>query len=195
MAKYPVNLLALQTELGTMKTRLYKNEHTGLPMILNYEIDVPLQEFNSGVEYEIQPVKTGFVLDCIPLPIQDWRMLTNQYFSFNRTYYHGGLSVGNAHNPVFIDSLKIRRTELGAFVIDCSLLCDFEFQSQWESEEIRFNADIVFKGLEIDSRDVNIDLTIKEVAREFLAHYVTIDGYILSPIENGVYFIFPPNLE
>jgi hypothetical protein len=193
MAKFPVNLSTLQTKFGTMNTWLHENKAQGLPRTMYYDIVVPIQKFHTALKYEIQPVETKFELGLIPLPFQDWRMLQDEMFSFDRANFGGNLYVGNAHNPLYLNSMHIMRKDSGEFSITCSLLCDFEFQSEWENEEILLNADIAFKGLVIDSRNLDVDLTNIDAARKFLAQYTIVDGYILNPTSNGVYRIFPPN--
>ncbi|HLY29095.1 MAG TPA: hypothetical protein VKQ72_22310, partial [Aggregatilineales bacterium] len=156
----------------------------------------PIQEFGSGVAYEIQPVKTEYDLGWIPLPFQDWRTLVDESYSFQKANFGGNLYLGEAHNPLYVNSLYIRRTDIrGRFTINCSVLCDFEFQSDFDNEEILVKGEVAFEGLVIDSRRVNFDLKNKVALREYLAQYVTIDGYDLDPIENGVYRTFPPNIS
>ena len=45
-----------------------------------YDITIPLEPFDSGLEWEEQPVHTEFRLEFVRLPIKDWRDLDGKSF-------------------------------------------------------------------------------------------------------------------
>lgn len=65
---------------GQIRAHLFQNLELGLAPTLFYDITIPLEPFDSGLEWEEQPVHTEFRLEFVQLPVRDWRDLDGKSF-------------------------------------------------------------------------------------------------------------------
>lgn len=60
---------------GQMRAHLNQNPGVGLPPTLFHDIRIPLEPFDSGLEWDEQPAHAEFNLEFVKLPVKDWRCL------------------------------------------------------------------------------------------------------------------------
>lgn len=75
----------------------------------------PLEPFDSGLEWEEQPVHTGFCLEFVQLPIKDWRDLDGKSFEMTEGDADGSIYLGATRNPVDIHRMEFARVDGSTF--------------------------------------------------------------------------------
>src|SRR5688500_6168346 len=78
----PVRLFVPQK--GWMQARIFANHHAGIKPTLFYDIEIPLEPFNSGLNSVSESTTTGFRLNFIRFPLTDWRQFDGRVFEVNR---------------------------------------------------------------------------------------------------------------
>jgi hypothetical protein len=68
-----------------MLARISQNPSTMIEPELTYDITIPLEPFDSGLDHVSQPEATAFRLQYIKLPVRDWRVLTAGHFRSSGT--------------------------------------------------------------------------------------------------------------
>jgi hypothetical protein len=134
---------------GSMHAFVFENRNIDLEPTLFYCIDIPLKPFNSGLDYESQPVKTSFCFEFIRIPVVDWRRLGGQSFKVAQDDCDGSILIGDAHNPVDINLIRFTRIGNFMFRIDCKLFCDFASEGVADNARVALRADIKFEGLRV----------------------------------------------
>lgn len=138
-----------KTNRGSMHAFVFENRNIDLEPTLFYGIQIPLKPFNSGLDYEPQPVKTSFCFEFIKFPVIDWRSFDGQSFQVEQDDSDGSVLIGGAHNPVDINLIRFTRAENFRFHIDCTLFCDFESEGIADNASVQLSADIGFDGLRV----------------------------------------------
>jgi hypothetical protein len=59
------------TKNGTIEPYWFENEIIGLKRTLFHRINIPLDSFNSGLEYEKQPVETAIIIEWLQLNVEN----------------------------------------------------------------------------------------------------------------------------
>jgi hypothetical protein len=144
---------------GTMHAYLFENPYAGIEPRLFYDIAIPLEPFDSGLDDEEQPVETLFSLNFITFPVTDWRKFDGQSFEMAQGDADGSIYLGSRHNPVDINLIRFTRLDGFLFRVKCSLSCNFEFERVAENATIELRTDVEFKGMVVG-------LGSKEYARE-----------------------------
>jgi len=193
LAKIPVELC--KPKPGTMQARLFSNYHIKLPVTLFYDIEIPLEPFDSGLDYEKQPCKTSFNLNFIKFPVRDWQDFAGQEFELTQDDSEGGIYVGD-HSPVYINSIKFERLSSFWFKIDCKLFCDFEYENVGQSETIELSAEIEFKGLQVN-KDILEPFAPDDLAniQQIIDKFVSPDVYESQPQDRSHFWWFPTKLN
>jgi hypothetical protein len=125
---------------GLIEIYWFENEFIGLEKTLFHRIYVPLEPFDSGLDYEDQPVSTEIVFEWIELKLKDPTKLdglTMKNTSFEEveiTVY-----VGTAHNICFLEAMELEEIGKNQFKIDCKLLIDFEGSGVGKNEYFEFS--------------------------------------------------------
>src|SRR5215467_13687398 len=132
---------------GTMNAHIVDNVSTGLKPELTYNIGIPLEPFDLGLDDEPQPVETSFRLESMNLPVSDWRNLDGKSFELGQDDSDGSIYLGSVHNPVSTNRIKFTRLESLLFRIECTLFCDFEFEGAAENMTVELSADVDFTGM------------------------------------------------
>jgi hypothetical protein len=130
---------------GTAEMYWFENEFTGLEKTLFHRITLPLTPFNSGLDYESQPVKTEIVIDWLVLnlthstDLDGLTISSRKYEKMEATVYIGG-----AHNWCDVIELKINKIKRDIYSIKGELMIDFEHEGVAENENFTFQKTFKF---------------------------------------------------
>jgi hypothetical protein len=186
VTKIPID--RFKAKPGLMQAHLFQNPHIGLAPTLYYDITIPLEPFDSGLEWEEQPVRTEFRLEFVQLPIKDWRDLDGKSFEIGQDDADGSIYLGTAHNPVGIR--RIQFTHLGETTlrINCTLFCDFESEMIADSVVVELTTEVRFDGLMVER-----DIIEGDSIRKSLDNLVSLDAYQIEPQVSEHYVRFLPS--
>lgn len=112
---------------GKIEIYYFENENIGLKKTLFHRIYVPLEPFNSGLEYESQPLETEIVIEWLNLNLIDPTNLDGvNLISNHNDDLEISIYVGNAHNPCDLIKMSLRKVEGITYEIKCNLFVDFQ---------------------------------------------------------------------
>ena len=191
MTKVPVE--TFRAKRGAMQAQITQNRLIGLAPTLFYTITIPLEPFDSGFEWDEQPLHTAFRLDFIELPVKDWRTLAGRIFAVPPDKSDGSIYVGTAHNPVDIRHLAFTRRSGTVLHIHCILFCDFEAEMLADNTLVELRTEVEFKGLSIGRGIVTGDPAKPDAVRKSVGHLVSLDAYQRVPQINPHAVYFLPN--
>lgn len=129
----------------------FENEFTGLKRTLFHRICLPLHPFDSGLEYEPQPLETEIVIEWLDLALPNPDDLHNLQISSRR--YEGleaSVYVGGAHNICEVLRLNIHSMEADTYAIDGELHIDFKSEGVAENETFSFQSVVQYTGFAND---------------------------------------------
>ena len=192
MRKIPVD--NFKAKIGNMRAHLFHNPTIGLAPTLFYDIKIPLEPFDSGLEWEEQPVNTEFQLDFLVFPVKDWREFDGKsYNDMSEDDADASVYLGNAHNPVYIKNISFEYLAQNRFRLDCTLLCDFTFETVADDETVKLSAEINFENLMIRRSIIDDENIDNSKIRKAVAHLVTLDAYEFEPQIDKHYITLLPN--
>jgi hypothetical protein len=175
---------------GRMYAHIFENPKIVLEPTLFYGIEIPLEPFDSGLDYvRNKMVETSFRLESILFPVTDWRMFDRQSFRPARDDVDGSIYIGNAHNPVDINLISFTRLGDFRFLIDCILFCDFESEAVAESTSLELSVDVEFEGLWFFSPGYS-----RERALEIASQLVDLSGYEGPESRELLRILFKPRI-
>jgi hypothetical protein len=132
---------------GTAEMYWFENDFTGLKKTLFHRITVPLTPFNSGLEYESQPVKTAIFIEWLVLNLADPNDLDGVEISSQKyEKMEASVYIGGAHNICDVNQLNIKRKKDNTYFIEGELLIVFEHEGVAENEVFTFQTTIKFVG-------------------------------------------------
>jgi hypothetical protein len=130
---------------GTAEMYWFENDFVGLKKTLFHRITIPLTPFNSGLEYESQPVKTKITFEWLvlnlanPNDLNDLEISSQKYEQLEASVYIGG-----AHNICDVNRLNIKRKKDNTYFIEGELLIVFEHEGVAENELFTFQTTFKF---------------------------------------------------
>lgn len=132
---------------GFIECYWFENEQIGLANSLFHRITIPLAPFDSGLEYEEQPLETGLLLEWYKLGLKNPAQLDGLNLSHD-IYPDAEASVyaGNAHNLCRVNKLELKRTGEDIYAVIGELEVDFEREGVGENELFRFNTTARYLG-------------------------------------------------
>lgn len=128
---------------GKIEIYFFENKNIGLKKTLFHRIYIPLEPFNSGLDYESQPVETEIVVEWLnlnlkePTDLDDLKLTSSSEDETEISVY-----VGSAHNPCDVKRLALKRIDDNLYEAECELLVDFEHEGVAENEEFNFRAEL-----------------------------------------------------
>ncbi len=132
---------------GTIKAHWFENAYIGLSRTLFHIIKIPLKPFDSGLEYEKQPVKTELVFDWYDLKLAHERRIgglnlkSNNYPDAEASIY-----VGSAHNWCDVRKLSIQNLDDGwSWEVRGDVLVEFENERVAQNEAFKFNTTLTWE--------------------------------------------------
>ena len=135
-----------QAEKGTVEKYWFENENIGLKKTLFHRISIPLKPFDSGIEYESQPVETIMIIEWMNLNLPNPDELdgisiqTDKDSETEATVY-----IGNAHNPFDILNLTLNKIDEKNYRAIGKIMVDFEHEMVANNEIFEFETIIEFK--------------------------------------------------
>jgi hypothetical protein len=183
-----------KAKLGSMNAHIFHNPSIGLEPTLFYEIRIPLEPFDSGLEWEEQPINTAFQLDFLIFPVKDWRDFDEKsYDNISESNADASIYLGTAHNPVYIKHIYFKLVKQNQFRLDCTFLCDFEFEAVANKESVTLSIEIDFEGLMIRRSIIDNESTSGEDIVKSISHLVALDAYKFEPQIDQHYITLLPN--
>jgi len=141
-----INLQAKTVALeGRIESYWFENKYIDLPLTLFHRIYIPLKEFDSGLDWEEQPLSTQIVFEWYDLKLVEPEMLdglnlsSKNYPSAEATVY-----VGSAHNWCDVISLQVKEEQLNHFWMSGSLDINFENEGVAMNEKYSFETTAVY---------------------------------------------------
>lgn len=179
---------ALQALAGAMRARIYQNQHIGIPPTLFYDIDIPLAPFDSGLDYEDQPVDTSLSMEFLHFSERDWRHLEGQAFRIGAGELDGSIYLGLAHNPIEVNRMRFTARNGLLFDVDCDVTCCFEHEKIAKNARVQFRTQLAFRELWVDRSIVSTANGI----RKSLAKLVSLRAYEPVPRLSYEGIVFEP---
>lgn len=139
-----INLQSItKAEKGTAEKYWFENEHIGLKRTLFHRVYIPLTPFNSGLEYEEQPVETTIVIEWLNLKLKNPDDLHNLHLK-NAPEDETEVSVyiGDVHNPCDILSMHWAKTSGNEYRVYAELMIDFEYEGVAQNEYFNFETTV-----------------------------------------------------
>lgn len=129
---------------GSIELYWFENEHLGLKRTLYHRIYIPLQPFDSGIEYESQPVETEIVMEWLELnPDNPMRLDGIQLTTTPEDNTEISIYLGNAHNPCDINSLTLKQLKDNLYEVEATLFIEFEYEGVAKNENFSFKTNLV----------------------------------------------------
>lgn len=125
---------------GKAEIYWFENEHIGLKRTLFHRFNIPLIPFDSGLEYEAQPLDTAIVFEWLNLDLADPTNLDKlELTSTTEDETEVSIYLGSAHNPCDIKKMVFNKIEENRFRVECCLFIDFEYERVAKNEEFNFS--------------------------------------------------------
>ncbi len=152
----PLDINHLKAKPGTMKCNLWENENAHPPLSLFYSMEIPLEPFDNGHDWDEQPCETALRMDNLIFDddqgeqIKNWTDLIGKEFdlSFDNETEDSSIYLGTEHCQ--FDSY-IHFTHLEGTMLDIELALDINFNTATinlpEDGLVRFQTKVNFEGL------------------------------------------------
>lgn len=130
---------------GCVEAYWFENKNIGLKNTLFHRVTIPLSAFDSGLEYDLQPVNTEIVLDWYELGLSESTDLNG--LNLGHEFYpeaEGSVYIGNAHNWCDVKSFDITKNVDGGFSVTGEILIEFENEGVAENELFNFQTSLEF---------------------------------------------------
>ena len=138
-----------KAEKGTVEKYWFENETIGLKRTLFHRISIPLKPFDSGIEYESQPVDTLMIIEWMNLNLSNPNELDGVSIQTDKdSETEASLYIGNAHNPFDILNLTFNKVDEGNYRAIGKIMVDFEHEMVGNKETSEFETTIEFKETE-----------------------------------------------
>ena len=135
-----------QAKRGVASNYWFENKSVGISKTLFHKIEIPLASFDSGLQYESQPVDTIILIDWLILNLDDPSNLDGLMVSTQKgSNEETSIYIGGAHNPCDINTLKLNEIDKDVYSIECELFVDFEHEGVAKNELFKFETLIDFK--------------------------------------------------
>ncbi len=132
-----------KAKAGKVEAYWFENENIGLKKTLFHRITIPLEPFDSGLDYEEQPLSTEMVLDWYELNLENPAELDGTNLS-HESYpeAEGSVYVGCAHNWCDVKDLRFSKTDNGGYEIIGAVIVEFENEGVAQNEPFTFKTTV-----------------------------------------------------
>lgn len=128
---------------GKIEVYFFENENIGLKKTLFHRIYIPLESFNSGLEYESQPVNTEIVIEWLNLNLKEPTNFNNiSICSTLEDDTEASVYIGCAHNPCDILKMSLQRIKDNLYNAEVSMKIDFEYEGVARNENFSFTTEL-----------------------------------------------------
>lgn len=135
-----------QAEKGTVEKYWFENENIGLKRTLFHRISIPLKPFDSGLEYEQQPLETCLFVDFLKLDLPNPNELDGLVITTDKDSENdASVYVGSAHNPFDINKLTFNKIDENIYNAEGEIEIIFEHEMVAKNELFSFNTTVEFK--------------------------------------------------
>jgi len=146
-----LDIIALQKKTqaltGVIECFWFENSHIGLANTLFHKISIPLASFDSGLDYEEQPVETSIEFDWYNLNLPSPEELDNLDLSHdNYVDAEASLYLGSAHNWCHVVQLEIKKLSENLFTILGEVKVEFENEGVGQNETFKFAVNASYKA-------------------------------------------------
>ena len=132
---------------GTIEYYWFENENIGLKNTLFHRINIPLEPFDSGLDYVHQPEETEIVIEWINLRLKNpWQLSGIEITSEKTEDVEASIYIGSAHNWFHIESLKLQEIAPENYELIGKGIVDFETEGVGKNEQFHFKTTAMFKG-------------------------------------------------
>ncbi|MCD2259120.1 hypothetical protein [Psychroserpens luteolus] len=138
-----------QAEKGTVEKYWFENENIGLKKTLFHRISIPLKPFDSGIEYESQPVETIMSIEWMNLNLPNPDELDGISIKTDKdSEIEASVYIGNAHNSFDIFMLTLNKIDERNYRAIGKIMVDFEHEMVANNETFEFDTTIEFNRTE-----------------------------------------------
>jgi hypothetical protein len=146
-----MHLIDLQSKTkakeGTIEHYWFENEHIGLKNTLFHRITIPLEPFDSGLDYVEQPEDTLLIIEWINLGLKDPSLLAGVEITSEATEdVEASVYIGAAHNWTDIHSLRLKELAPNKYEIRGKVTVEFENEMVAKNEDFEFTTTAVYTG-------------------------------------------------
>lgn len=132
---------------GTIEHYWFENENTGLKNTLFHRITIPLEPFDSGLDYVEQPEETELVIEWINLGLEDPALLSGVEVSSETTKdMEASIYLGAAHNWTNIESLRLTEIAPDTYELEGNVIVEFENEGVGKNEKFNFTTTATYEG-------------------------------------------------
>lgn len=130
---------------GKAEKYWFENKSIGLEMKLYHRIYIPLEEFDSGLEYVDQPEKTEIVIEWLFLNLSNPDDLDRiKITSIEYTKAECSIYLGGVHNPCEVVKFNFSKIRENEYMVDGKLLVDFEESGVGRKEFYKFQTKVLY---------------------------------------------------
>ena len=136
-----------KAKVGTIEYYWFENENIGLKNTLFHRISIPLEPFDSSLEYVEQPEDTLLMIEWINLGIKDPSLLAGIEITSESTKdVEASIYIGAAHNWTNIHTLHLKEIAPNKYEIYGKVTVEFENEMVAKNEDFEFTTTAVFTG-------------------------------------------------
>ncbi|MFP3362043.1 hypothetical protein R0J93_00060 [Pseudoalteromonas sp. SIMBA_148] len=130
-----------QVKKGVIESYWFENETMGLSNTLFHRVTLPLEVFDSDLDFNEQPTRTEILLDWYKLDISEPSKLDGLNLSHSKyPEAQGSVYIGYAHNWCDVKELTIVKNSDGYFDVSGNILIEFENEGVGENEDFKFRS-------------------------------------------------------
>jgi hypothetical protein len=102
----------------------------------DFTLEIPLEPFDTGLDYVSQPESPAFTLENNELPVKTIEELDGKTFNVDKgpPMSDGSVYIGSAHNPADLKTISFRRLDTDRFEITVTIHCQFDYEGVGENE-------------------------------------------------------------
>ena len=132
---------------GIIEYFWFENKSIGLKRTMFHRIVIPLEPFDSGLDYVTQPEETKLIFDWINLGLKDPSALDGlEITSANDEDLEATVYLGTVHNWIDVHKLSLKEVEPRKYEVRGELTLEFEKADVAPDEPFSFRTIAVYRG-------------------------------------------------
>ena len=130
---------------GKIESYSFENPHIGLKRTQFHRVSIPLKSFDSGLDYEEQPVETSIEFDWYELKLLAPQKIDGLNLSAeNYPESEASVYVGCAHNWCHVNKLLISPGTNNEFQVSGELFIEFQNEGVAKNEPFSFATTVTY---------------------------------------------------
>ena len=103
-----------------------------------FTLEIPLEPFDTGLDYVSQPESPTFILENNELPVKTIAEIDGKTFNVDKgpPMIDGSVYIGSAHNPADLKTISFRRVNTDTFEITVTIHCQFDYERVGQNEMV-----------------------------------------------------------